>query len=76
MWAEILTTLIGNVYGLTVSLKPWIPYRPATVMAVIFGLGYLFSLFGFPVLIGFLYPFFGYAGLMTLIRLALCRLPA
>jgi uncharacterized membrane protein YkvI len=46
------------------------------VMAVIFGLGYLFSLFGFPVLIGFLYPFFGYAGLVTLIRLALCRLPA
>ena len=76
MWAEILTTLIGNVYGLTVSLKPLVPYRPATVMAMIFGLGYLFSLFGFQVLVGFLYPLFGYAGLVTVIWLAFCRLPA
>ncbi|MGA8943777.1 MAG: hypothetical protein WB502_13850, partial [Thermoactinomyces sp.] len=76
MWAEIFTTLIGNVYGLTVNLGNFIKLRQPTIMALIFGLGYLFSLFGFPVLVGFLYPLFGYAGLAVIFGLAFRRLPA
>ncbi len=76
MWAEIFTTLIGNVYGLTVNLKRLVKLHQPTIMAFIFGLGYLFSLFGFPVLVGFLYPLFGYAGLAVIIGLAFRRLPA
>lgn len=76
IWAEIFTTLIGNVYGLTVNLKSLVNLRQPTIMALIFGLGYLFSLFGFPVLVGFLYPLFGYAGLAVIIGLAFRRLPA
>ncbi|MBA4603039.1 YkvI family membrane protein [Thermoactinomyces mirandus] len=76
MWAEIFTTLIGNVYGLTLNLKQLFNLGQPLIMALIFGLGYLFSLFGFPALVGFLYPLFGYAGLAVIFGLVFRRLPA
>lgn len=75
MWGEIFTTLIGNVYGLAANLGNWIPLRINTVMALIFLLGYLCSLIGFPVFVGYIYPFFGYCGLFMLLLLALRKYP-
>jgi uncharacterized membrane protein YkvI len=75
IWAEIFTTLVGNVYGLAANLKQMIPLSDRVLMVLIFILGYLFSLFGFPVLVRFLYPLFGYCGLMLLILLIFRRLP-
>ncbi|WP_380166241.1 YkvI family membrane protein [Kroppenstedtia sanguinis] len=76
MWGEIFTTLIGNVYGLAANLENWIPVRINTLMALIFILGYVCSLIGFPVFVGYIYPFFGYCGLLTLLLLTFCKYPA
>jgi uncharacterized membrane protein YkvI len=76
MWAEIFTTLIGNVYGLTTNLRRVVPFRERTIMGFIFVLAYMFSLFGFPTLVHFLYPLFGYCGLVLFLFLMIRRLPA
>ncbi|MBA4494806.1 hypothetical protein ACFO25_03380 [Paenactinomyces guangxiensis] len=75
MWGEIITTLIGNVYGLAANLGQVIPLRPQTIMALIFIFGYLFSLIGFPTLVSYLYPFFGYCGMIVIGLLILRRIP-
>lgn len=75
MWGEIFTTLIGNVYGLAANLDEWLPFRINTLMILIFILGYVFSLIGFPIFVGYIYPFFGYCGLLVLGLLVLRRLP-
>jgi uncharacterized membrane protein YkvI len=75
MWAEIFTTLIGNVYGLAVNLKQVVPFRLYTIMALIFLFGYIFSLVGFPTLVSYLYPLFGYCGIVVLVLLIVRRLP-
>jgi uncharacterized membrane protein YkvI len=75
IWAEIFTTLVGNVYGLTANLRQMIPLSDRPIVALIFVLGYLFSLFGFPALVRYLYPLFGYCGLMLLVLLIFRRLP-
>ncbi len=75
MWGEIFTTLIGNVYGLAANLESVIPVRIHTLMALIFILGYVCSLIGFPVFIGYIYPIFGYCGLLMLLFLAVRKYP-
>ncbi|WP_124728179.1 hypothetical protein [Staphylospora marina] len=75
LWAEIFTTLVGNVYGLTAGLSGMAGWsRQASAIAV-FAAGYLLSLIGFPVLVRFLYPLFGYFGLVLLMMLIFRRLP-
>jgi uncharacterized membrane protein YkvI len=76
MWGEIFTTLIGNVYGLAVNLAQVVPLRERSVMLLIFLVGYLFSLVGFPTLVSYVYPVFGYCGLLVLVLLVARRLPA
>src|SRR5690606_30615389 len=76
MWGEIFTTLIGNVYGLAANLGQWVPFRPKTVTGLIFIVCYLCSLIGFPAFINYVYPFFGYCGLLALLLLAVRRYPA
>lgn len=75
MWGEIFTTLIGNIYGLAVNVKQLLPFRLPVVIALIFFVAYLCSLIGFPVLIRYLYPAFGYCGLMVLLLLIVRRIP-
>lgn len=75
MWGEIFTTLIGNVYGLAANLSQVVPFRLQTIMALIFLFGYLFSLVGFPTLVSYLYPFFGYSGMILIVLLVLRRVP-
>jgi uncharacterized membrane protein YkvI len=76
MWGEIFTTLIGNVYGLAANLDQWLPFRTKTVTGLIFALGYLCSLVGFPAFINYVYPFFGYCGMLALLLLAVRRYPS
>ncbi|MDA8354663.1 MAG: hypothetical protein M0Z65_16040 [Firmicutes bacterium] len=75
MWGEIFTTLIGNVYGLAANLKPILPIQINVLMGGIFVLGYICSLIGFPVLVGWIYPFFGYCGLIVILLLAARKYP-
>lgn len=69
IWAEIFTTLVSNVYGLTANLQRMIPIRPTYLMLAIFGIGYLCSLAGFSTLVHYLYPVFGYCGFIIIIQL-------
>lgn len=75
MWGEIFTTLIGNIYGLAMNVKQVIPLRLPMVIALIFTLGYFCSLVGFPVLVSYLYPAFGYCGMIVLILLVIRKIP-
>lgn len=75
MWGEIFTTLIGNIYGLAVNIKKVLSFRLPIIIALIFLSAYLCSLVGFPVLISYLYPAFGYCGLMVLILLIVRKIP-
>lgn len=76
MWGEIFTTLIGNVYGLAANLKQVLPFRLHTLMGSIFALGYVCSLIGFPIFVGYIYPFFGYCGVFVLLLMVLRRYPS
>ncbi|MCS1351985.1 hypothetical protein [Mechercharimyces sp. CAU 1602] len=76
MWGEIFTTLIGNVYGLAANLHQMTRLRMNTLMMLIFILGYGFSLIGFPALVGYVYPLFGYCGIGVLLLLIIRRYPA
>lgn len=75
MWGEIFTTLIGNVYGLAIHLQQTWSLRLHTWIILIFSLGYLCSLVGFPTLISYLYPLFGYCGMLVIVLLMVRRLP-
>ena len=75
MWGEIFTTLIGNIYGLAVNMKQVIPLRLSIIVALIFLIAYLCSLVGFPALIRYLYPAFGYCGLLVILLLAIRKIP-
>ena len=78
IWGEIMTTAVGNIFGVArrfeVDLK--IPYRLAAGIAITISL--LISRFGFAALVGNLYPFFGWAGiifaLLVIIRIACLRI--
>lgn len=75
MWGEIFTTVIGNVYGLATHLQQVWGWPLNIWVAVLFVVAYLCSLVGFPAIISYLYPFFGYCGFTVLILLAGRRLP-
>lgn len=69
MWAEIFTTLVSNVYGLTTNLRRMVSLSPKVIMMGIFASGYACSLFGFSNLVYYLYPIFGYCGFFLIIQL-------
>lgn len=75
MWGEIFTTLIGNIYGLAVNIQQVLSWRLSVIVALIFLTAYLCSLVGFPTLISYLYPAFGYCGLMVILLLAVRKIP-
>lgn len=75
MWAEIFTTLIGNVYGLAANLGNLFPIGQKKILLLLFGSSYVFSLIGFSNLVSYAYPLFGYCGILTMILLAVRKLP-
>ncbi len=75
MWAEIFTTLIGNVYGLTGQIQSLLPWNRKQTIGAILLLSYGFSLVGFSTLITYVYPAFGICGIILLAMIMYKRLP-
>jgi uncharacterized membrane protein YkvI len=69
LWAEIFTTIIGTVYGLSARLSDGtgFSYRTAAVVLMLAALA--LSQFGFSGLVGTLYPLFGYVSFVFLAAL-------
>lgn len=69
LWAEIFTTIIGNVYGLAIRISDYcgLNYRFATGLLMVGAL--VMSQIGFSGLVGTLYPLFGYVSLLFLASL-------
>jgi uncharacterized membrane protein YkvI len=75
IYGEIFTTLIGNVFGLTRQIQS-IYFVPRNILVLIILLAtFLISQVGFTSLLTYLYPLFGYLGLILLVFLALKRMP-
>jgi len=64
--AEIYTTAVGSLYGLSSRLSASVPwdFRCITVVSAL--CAFLMSLLGFSNLVRYLYPSVGYAGIITL----------
>mgnify|MGYP001379946862 CR=1 FL=1 len=75
MWAEIFTTLIGNVYGLSANLQTIFSIGQKKLLIILFLACYTLSLFGFSNLVKYAYPLFGYCGIATMVLLAIRKLP-
>jgi len=73
LYAEIFTTLISNVYGITEQLRELFTLDPRTIQLSLFTVSFAFCLFGYAQLLLFLYPLFGYLGLATLVRIGVYR---
>ncbi|UFJ42666.1 hypothetical protein LOK74_09310 [Brevibacillus humidisoli] len=73
LYAEIFTTLISNVYGITEQLREIFTLEERTIHVTLFTVSFAFCLFGYSQLLLFLYPLFGYLGLATLLRISVYR---
>jgi uncharacterized membrane protein YkvI len=75
IYGEIFTTLIGNVFGISRQIHSTynIPER-WTIVAILF-VSFMISQVGFSSLVSYLYPLFGYMGLLLLICLVFKRMP-
>lgn len=75
IYGEIFTTLVGNVFGVTRQLQSLykVP-KNATLLTILLAC-FLISQAGFSSLLTYLYPLFGYIGILLLILLAFRRLP-
>ncbi len=69
LWAEIFTTVIGNLFGLSTRLTELTgcSYRKTVFLIMIGAL--LFSQFGFARLVTYLYPIFGYIAIFFILSL-------
>jgi len=59
VYAEVFSTLVANVFGLTEQLKQLTRFRDTTIICVILTVCYLISFVGFGPLLRLLYPLFG-----------------
>jgi uncharacterized membrane protein YkvI len=66
LWAEIYTTIIGNLFGLTARITEATGSNPKIVCVVLMGISLLFSQLGFSGLVGTIYPLLGYVSLIFL----------
>jgi uncharacterized membrane protein YkvI len=75
IYGEIFTTLIGNVFGMTRHIQSLYKLpRDGLVLAILLA-SFLISQVGFNSLLTYLYPLFGYMGIILLIFIAAARLP-
>ncbi|WP_059173727.1 hypothetical protein [Bacillus sp. FJAT-27445] len=75
VYAEIFTSVIGNIYGLERQIKKIVPLHTAAISLGIFSVSYVASLIHYGTLLSFLYPLFGYVSLIFLILLWVKPLP-
>lgn len=73
VWSEILTTLVGNITGLSESLQRRTSLNPFWSIWILLLLCGAFSLYGFSRLVGLLYPLIGYIGWAVLLALLVPR---
>jgi uncharacterized membrane protein YkvI len=76
IYGEIFTTLVGNVFGITRQIQSTY-HLPRNLLVITTLLAcYVISQAGFTFLLSYLYPIFGYLGIILLVFLAAKRLPA
>lgn len=75
IYGEIFTTLIGNVFGISRQIQSLYNLPKSWLVLGILLASFLISQAGFTSLLTYLYPLFGYMGLILLIFLAAQRMP-
>lgn len=68
---EILTTVIGNVYGISKQIESIIPIRPFVIVCVILTFSYTVSFIHYSPLLGFIYPLIGWISFVFLPMIAI-----
>ncbi|NLW02120.1 MAG: hypothetical protein GX027_02505 [Clostridiaceae bacterium] len=71
--AEIYTTAVGNLYGLSARISASVPWNSRDITVISALCAFLISLLGFSNLVRYLYPSVGYAGIITLTSLVINR---
>jgi uncharacterized membrane protein YkvI len=69
IYAEIFTSVIGNVFGLERQIIQYIAIPRMLIVLGIFTLSFLLSFFEYSQLLSYLYPLFGYISLIFIILL-------
>ncbi|SFV00973.1 YkvI family membrane protein [Alicyclobacillus macrosporangiidus] len=77
LWAEVYSTLVGDLYALTAQLGTSSPRRNAAVTAAVLMLAYLVSQVGFSAVVQYAYTAFGWisAGLLLVLLWPREKLP-
>ncbi|CAH8771185.1 hypothetical protein [Paenibacillus dendritiformis] len=75
IYGEIFTTLIGNVFGITRQIQSLYNIPKSGIVLAVLLACFIISQAGFTSLLTYLYPLFGYLGIILLIVLAAKRLP-
>jgi len=75
IFAEIFTTLLSNVYGLSLQIQRYILWRRPVLIAVILITCCAISQVGFSRLLSFLYPLFGLISLVWLAGIFMSKPP-
>lgn len=75
VYGEVFTTLIANVFGIARQIRNVYDLPERWVIVIILLGSFLISQIGFSSLVAYLYPLFGYMGLVLLFCLAIKRLP-
>ncbi|MDU5145876.1 MAG: hypothetical protein E6230_27295 [Paenibacillus dendritiformis] len=75
IYGEIFTTLIGNVFGVTRQIQSLYKLPKSAIVLALLLACFIISQAGFTSLLTYLYPLFGYLGIILLIVLAAKRLP-
>lgn len=63
IYAEVFTTLIANVFGLSLQMEHRLKTKRTAILAAVLFLCFCFSFIGFKKLLSFLYPLFGFLSL-------------
>jgi uncharacterized membrane protein YkvI len=75
VYGEVFTTLIGNVFGIARQIHNVIQVPEKWTILMILLTSFVISQVGFSTLVEYLYPLFGYMGLLLLIILVVKKLP-
>ncbi|MFD1177717.1 hypothetical protein ACFQ3W_15605 [Paenibacillus puldeungensis] len=75
IYGEIFTTLVGNVFGIARQIQSLFELPKKAVILAILLACFIISQAGFAYLMTYLYPLFGYMGMLLLVFLVVKRLP-
>ena len=75
IYGEIFTTITGNVFGIARQIQSRHTLSNRWLVPIILLAGFLISQVGFAPLLAYLYPLFGYLGIILLLFLAVKKVP-